>query len=573
MDKTIFTLVFHNRVLNKLIFDNVIAINAIFHLNKQEDERITYKWNQVIKEPLVLAGNNYPELLKQCLQDYRGSKRVKLDVCQLFDNTIFGGCSIATIEFLLDHFKISSAKTSEDFMVKLKKNVLLRLLIRATHFGRLDIIGYLFRKFQTFKWNYQMAMYFTAQSETSVAVRLEMMELFVSAAKIAKYAPHVSLGNHNNVFNSAAYEGDITMLEWLTTNRSEDLEKSDMFISAIVNGHLHLLEYLLKEHAALLKRDQENLIECAASLGRFDMVKILHAQGCVCNEDVLGSAAGSGNLEMLKWLIQNTTASLPDNVVFTAAGHGKLEVIQWLLANTSASYTTDVLINSITAGQLETTAWLLKNRPERPPTDIIDTVSSEGFLDTIKYLHENIPCTSENAIDLAAKAGHLDTIIWLHENRSENCTTKAMDSASENNYLETVKWLHENRSEGCSTRAVDRAAKGGHFEIVKFLLENRTEQCTQKALNSAIAHGDIDIIECITANVSHLEMPKFNETIESLDKLLSCNHYETVQWVLDNIEFPMEPLIEYREKTTCLYPNSTESLQVLNEHILKKENK
>lgn len=103
------------------------------------------------------------------------------------------------------------------------------------------------------------------------------------------------------------------------------------------------------------------------------------------------------------------------------------------------------------SGNLELLVWLHENTTATCSTTATDRAARHNYFHAIKWLHENRTegCTTD-AMDSAVENGRLQVIKWLHANRREGCTTNAINHASS---VEIVEWLHANRSEGCTIRA------------------------------------------------------------------------------------------------------------------------
>ncbi|KUF95151.1 hypothetical protein AM588_10005166 [Phytophthora nicotianae] len=179
--------------------------------------------------------------------------------------------------------------------------------------------------------------------------------------------------------------------------------------TAVVNDRYHAVKWMV-EHVPFSNISQQGgmIIDTAVKHERFNILKLFHELSVTQNvenqahqvaawwslsRDAMDLAAGTGRVDMFKWLLSSHPSNITQEAMNRAAHGGHLEMIQWLHAN-----------------------------------------RSEG-------------CTKK-AMDDAAWYGHFDVVKWLHANRSEGCTTEAMDRAAGNGHLEIVKWLHANRSEG-----------------------------------------------------------------------------------------------------------------------------
>jgi ankyrin repeat protein len=136
-------------------------------------------------------------------------------------------------------------------------------------------------------------------------------------------------------------EDQITMLEWLNTNRSEGCSSAALDMASR-SGNFVVLKWL---HAnTMVRPSSADPMEAAASDGRLDIVKWLHAAYPECCTDVaMIKAAEHGHLDVVKWLNSNFPGNSPGRALIAAAGnfrfspiHRQLEVVQYLLPNCAA---------------------------------------------------------------------------------------------------------------------------------------------------------------------------------------------------------------------------------------------
>ncbi|EFA80880.1 putative RNA polymerase I subunit [Heterostelium album PN500] len=233
-------------------------------------------------------------------------------------------------------------------------------------------------------------------------------------------------------------------------------------------GHLEVLKIMKKHLISLPISDL--CLNFALENNRLDVAKWLYQQLKDSNNDfkinkyTLLAAVTSESVETVKWA--NETVDHPIDpstceILNTAVEHGCLEVIKYLIENSTHQCEAYTLEKAATTGRL----------------NILDYLKERYF----EYYSLEI---SPEAMDLVAKHGHLQVVRWLTLNRTESFTDKAMDLAAANNHLEIVKFLHENRSEGCTTDAIDFSFSNNHYQVVEFLLLNRTEGFTNVAIEN-----------------------------------------------------------------------------------------
>ncbi|EFA74939.1 hypothetical protein PPL_11973 [Heterostelium album PN500] len=432
MDKSIFSLVFNNKVLCNNIFNHVILISS-------SDKRKHFKWSEVVVNAKVLAAHNYFEQLKQFL-----SKIVIKD--PIVKNSIlmiaikYG--DIDMLAYLMNRFKVDLNSVDNSFSNYLKSNInnqeynepccyLNSIYCYAAQKGRMDIVDYLTARFKSYQWNYYRAMV-----KSPLSKNLEIVKYFVDKhnnnTPPTKFKVNRDLGV--NVFDTAAYVGQIEMIEYLVRERPNDLQNSKMYLYAIEGGNTHFIEYLLREHRDLANKERQ-LIDSASSLYRFDIVKLLFSNGISeCTSKPIDNAAIKGDMEMLIWLKENTTAESTKHTMDYAAMNGHLDCLKWLNAN-------------ITSG-----------------------------------------CSS-STMDYASMS-HLLCVKWLHYNRTEGCTTQSIENATQRGNLEILQWINSNYrslkiSRSCVWQAIEYSGK---LQVFQWIYENTTHEYTYFSLIEMASH-------------------------------------------------------------------------------------
>lgn len=182
------------------------------------------------------------------------------------------------------------------------------------------------------------------------------------------------------------------------------------------------------------------------------------------------------HLHVLEWLLKNTNevcTTICDNFAYE---RGDLELLKQL-HECGVEFDKSVMDGEAASGNLHVIQWLHENRKEGCTKGAMDRASTNGYLHVVQWLHENRKegCTTM-AMNYAAAHGHLHVVQWLHERRNEGCTQRAIDWAAASGHLEVVKWLCKNRTEGFSPDAIAWARKYNHLHVVEFMLSE--EQLT-----------------------------------------------------------------------------------------------
>jgi hypothetical protein len=215
-------------------------------------------------------------------------------------------------------------------------------------------------------------------------------------------------------------------------------------------------------------------------------------------------AIKTNDVYMLKRCIEISGSKCRTNYWTLAAMYGNLDIMKWLLDNTARGYTN---------GHVS-----------------FDTAAEYGHLHILKWLHGLDMCfgvrASRHAMDWASMNGHLEVIKWLHENRTEGCTTDAIDNAAMNGHLDVIKWLHANRTEGYTDSAIESSVENGHVEVVKWFHANGMIDGTKKLARLACVNGRLEILKWI---YDPLETSFIHPDI--VDLSISKCHFNIVIWL------------------------------------------
>ncbi|EFA74811.1 hypothetical protein PPL_11844 [Heterostelium album PN500] len=583
MDKLIFSKLFSNCVLNKLIFDQVKSISA-------RNGRVHYKWKELLVKPHALAGHNYLELLENSLTDKKQFYPLKY-IRSIFEKALSVG-SVAMLDYLLRRFQVKYGEddstvrySSVDPKIEMYSN-LNSVLSGAAQQGRFDLINYLIATFNSHQWNY-----FRAMTKAPLSGDFKILDYFLERIELD---PKAAGSYRLNAFNTAAYSGHIDMVKYLALKRPQDLESSTMFHYAVFGGHTQMVQYLLEEYQDRLPNEKEMLLDYAVRHNYLDIAKVLHKYGCrdifgqdtmpivashgyldtliwlcqntssECTSTAMDYAARSGHLETVKWLYHNRSLGCSEMAINGAAEEGHLKVIAWIHENMSASCTTEAMDYASGCESLDVLKWLHSNRTEGCTALSMAIAARSGHLANVKWLHENrTEGATEYAIEAAATYGFLDIVKWLSENRSDGSSTEAMDQAATNCHFEVVCWLNENRTEGCTLAAVEMAASNGDLKMVKYLLENTTVGCSIETLGHALQNGELDLIEYLLENTKECRLESVPNITNYLRSLIQKNQYQTIELILQHIDVGVELINHYLPQ----FPYSIESIEILERYI------
>ncbi|EFA75046.1 hypothetical protein PPL_11731 [Heterostelium album PN500] len=363
----------------------------------------------------------------------------------VFECAIRGG-RLEIFEFLLERYKIDEKSVMDLYLL------LNDFLSLASRYGRMELIEYLLGRFTTVQWDFYLPLERSPHSGN-----LEIMKLFID-----KLGENIQ-GQCGNTYNEAVADEEYLL------NASETRNIDALF------------KLLVKLEC---KCDSFDLIERAASVGSFELIKWIHSNTTFTNNltyQAMDIAATYGHREILLWLHTNTTVGCSKAALDKASIKGRLDIVKWLKENRTEGYTPGV-INLVAAnGKLEVVEWYLSNTNERFSVDILEKVIPGGHLNMVKYLHErngddNLYRFSSNSMDLAAKYDQLDIIKWLSENRTEGCTINALlFTICGSDRVDILQWLTENRKFILNKTSLNKTAMS--LEELLYIKDDMTRQC------------------------------------------------------------------------------------------------
>ncbi|EFA77466.1 hypothetical protein PPL_12068 [Heterostelium album PN500] len=471
MDKRLYLLVFNNTILNKIIFNQVKNLCSLKNV-------MSYKWSEVCQTPLVLAAHNYFDQLKMCLSN----RRFISDLLTIGMAIRFG--ELDMLIYLIDQFKVDINSFNDNWSrdidtLQVGKDIndlhpepldtINSILCYASQYGRMDIVEYLTSRYTRYQWNYYRAMV-----KSPLSGSMEMLKYFTE--KQNKVDDNKFNDIKVTVFDSAAYIGRIDMVEYLLQERQQDLGASKMIEFAIKGKQTTMVEYLLREHRSLSNNIEHILLNIAADFHCGEIVKILFSFNISQSETpLMNRFAIHGNLEMLKWLNENSTNKGSNWSMNNAAYYGHFNCIKWLHENTYGC-----------------------------TFHAMNYAAGSGDLECVKFLHFNRTegCNRE-AMDQAARGGHFSILKWLHENRTEGFSFDAFYNIIEyGDQLEIFEWLYDHREINSDDFQffIERVVEYGRIEIFKFLLSKNREYNATHFIYNAIANSNLEMVKYIYEN-------------------------------------------------------------------------
>ncbi|EFA85711.1 hypothetical protein PPL_00941 [Heterostelium album PN500] len=530
MNKDLFTSVFNNIIIERLVFYKVKEINRI----KQPYSHY-YRWKTIAKTSHLLIGNGYFDLLKELLSDEgEGIEDLFGYDCTSLWEDLKAAIKVGRFDifkYLCERFDINQR------IEKQERLGLGRMFKDVIKYNRMEMIKYLVEHV-SFEWNY-----YDGFMNSPLSNCLEMVQYLWNLFEQWRQEEYYSA---SNVFNLAAKVGSIEIINWLLENHPEYRDDNEMFMYATESNQMEVVRYLLKldsprDRDCLFKNTYENCIDKAARNNNLAMMKLFHQNNFPdASDNSVIYSFKNNNLEMLIWLVDTfIQVDLPQDGIEAATERNNLEMVKWLTEHTTLR-----------------------------PKNAFEIAAQMNHFEILKYLHSSrTESCSTDAMDMAASQGHIHIVKWLHENRTEGCSEDAIDSAAYSGNLNVIQFLHENRTEGCSFRALDNAIARGRLDIIKWLSENRTEACSVDSIYDALESEYIEIVGWLLCNRSEFSKDFYKISDQIITRLIEYDKFEEIDWILNNHDFKFYKLIKYQTTLEDKHPKSIKTLEIINRRI------
>ncbi|EFA78154.1 hypothetical protein PPL_08804 [Heterostelium album PN500] len=275
--------------------------------------------------------------------------------------------------------------------------------------------------------------------------------------------------------NDAASKGNLEVIKWLSENRSEGCTTTAID-NAAGAGHLETVQWL---SANRTEGCTAQALGQAAINSHLETVMWLSANRTEeCPLDTATVVAKQPNgFAVLRWIHENRTERCKPKILNNIAKQGFFETFKYLYnLGFYRCSTTKLMDNASTYGNLNILKWLHENTTESCTTSAINFAAREGHLDCVQFLNVNRSegCTVE-AMNNAIDGGYLEVVKYLNDNRSEGCSPNSLERAASHGHLHVLKWLKQNRSERCTPMVYIYAVKNGDVEMVRWIAENIKE--------------------------------------------------------------------------------------------------
>ncbi|EFA81533.1 hypothetical protein PPL_05522 [Heterostelium album PN500] len=356
-----FSKVFNNIVIRNEIFNQVYSINKML----STINTIVIRYNQLIKSPKALIGNDYLDLFIQYLSVY-GDKN-------MITHYFIWSVECQNLRILQYLYALVSDSNDEAIIKRLITINLMRIATLACDISILEWMNqnntlglfkcpsediYLFlpkrpNGFKTMKWLHSNLLLAFDETVVYSAAASGRMEIIIWA-----------LENHKGkstdwikaALDAAANNGNVPILEWINEHhRPSDTQLSTIDIVYFIskNKRCDTLDWIHKNWTAV---NFNHNYDSVARTGSLELIRWIHENLSATNTEPLftleamNNAACFNSLEVVKFLLYNRTEGRIGSAIFVAATNGRKDIVEFLL---SQEYEINSAMHSFTIEETE----------------------------------------------------------------------------------------------------------------------------------------------------------------------------------------------------------------------------
>jgi hypothetical protein len=229
-----------------------------------------------------------------------------------------------------------------------------QLFAMAVHHGELRTARWMLQQNRAFKYRHSVADAAAASGNTALVDWLKEEEGVVFTATAMAYGAVHSSANKlatvqmlrsrrvpwsEEVFSAAiSGSGSVELVEYLLrAGCPHDSDWSVYIELAAKSHHTSVLQWLLLQPATaattadMLQQNGAEYVHGAVHMCHLDMLKFLHQYGCPFSADLCTVGLKAGNVEVLKWLLEQGLVLVNSAAAVEAAvGSTSVELLQWL---------------------------------------------------------------------------------------------------------------------------------------------------------------------------------------------------------------------------------------------------
>ena len=310
--------------------------------------------------------------------------------------------------------------------------------------------------------------------------------------KAAKEAIAAGANDFNGALNVASDSGSsgVMLQHLLTKMNNSDYNKINPF------KHVKIVQLLLNKGAD----DYQETINYAVMSNKMKLVKLLQKKGAsfYCQNGLLIQSASTGNLRMVKFLVENGANSIP-TATNEAIRNKHLDVLKFLLVEgPGIPEYLFTMTNNLQIIKL----LIEKGSPIEKVQDIVELIATD---ETSRFLFSLKNNKWNNLLIKAVKEGNFEEVKTLIK-KGANDFNEALMIAAKNNFPKIVKLLIKNGAKSTDyvlRQITNHGSNNSLINIAKILVENGNHD-HYIVLNSAAKEGNFELVALLADNVKDI---------------------------------------------------------------------
>jgi hypothetical protein len=325
------------------------------------------------------------------------------------------------------------------------------------------------------------------------------------------------------------------MIDFMNTFYNPSTKELEFLMSN--ESYYGLVHYLIVEETVPLNLDTMQLAaKCGNMYVFMKMTEI--SKDVVPNYDTLILAAGSGDIDLVKYLVETYNIE-PEELAFKNAGNH--EVVRYFSDTRHVPLYEGVFEAICERGLLESVKFFLEEKIVIPDFDIcsisarsgnvdllrylisygfqvwvssLEEAAKNGHLDLFKYLslEQNIQIP-DGILVLACRSGKKDIIQYLVEDLKYVPNIECVEAVSESGSMEGFLYLINLPNISFTLNDANSVCIGGNVIMLNYLVEKFDIQPDIRCLNEALKRGNRDIFIYIHKLFGHIFLEANSETL------------------------------------------------------------
>lgn len=463
------------------------------------------------------------------------------------------------------------------FLSQLKKynapnDVMKKVFIKAAVSGNLEVF-----KGVNETWKFDRRVVGEAFTSAMIGGRLDIVKFCLK--RLCLMGGIDRFYGFQSACTEVAVRGHLKVLKVLISRLIETMKK-DILTSAIINGHLDIIEWLHADSVDTFNvrppsdggLHMGNFRNCWAILnGHIHVIKWLAQReiGHIAAEDyTLTIVLTNGHFDTFKWFFIRRSSSSSRtmcndvvewfNIISKVGNLGLFKFLYRWYPNVETTVLTTSMNNALRGGHLELVKWIDSlGSPENFHFDISDTLNTlirNGHLNVLNWIHESnsdvIPRMEmfSSTFLYTIECGRLDilkflkSVIPLEEFFNERRVLERIGSTGN---LEIFKWAIEEHFPVKHHTVFGEAVSRGRVELTKFMLSVFPDvmyMLTKSDILKNAGNGNLEVIKVLYLHYPELFI--YETVFEMIRLTASPGRLDFLKWILGTFNVLRESLPE-----------------------------